>query len=129
MCNVFAIMLAGNLSFGIGSIFTFGSTTEFVDFPHEFLIGAALVGLGDAAILNLAIMSKFVLYEKWGWTNKSLGAHSSAIYNLAMNFSSALGTILSGVGDSRESEIPGLGIMCGVCVTVTICLLFCKLVK
>ena len=54
-CDVFLVMILGNLSFYIGVAFCFGSTTEFMVFPFAFEIGAAMVGFGDAATMNLCI--------------------------------------------------------------------------
>ena len=129
MFQVFNIMIIGNILFYIGCILSFGSTTEFLRFPLEFEVGSMLVGLGDAAVINLAIMSKFVLFEKWGMSLEGLGARSTALNNLVVNLSSAAGVILSGFSLTQDSEIPILGTAGGVFIVVTVGLIFCKLVK
>ena len=129
MFQVFNIIIIGNILFYIGCILSFGSTTEFLHFPLEFEVGSVLVGLGDAAVINLAIMSKFVLFEKWGMSLEGLGAQSTALNNLVVNLSSAAGVILSGFSLTQDSEIPMLGTAGGVFIVVTVGLIFCKLVK
>ena len=129
MFNAFNIMIFGNTLFYIGCILAFGSTTNFLHFPSDFEVGSVLVGFGDAAIINLAIMSKFVLYEKWGVSVAGLGARSTAVNNLVLNLAAATGTILSGLTLTRESEIPALGTTGGAFIVVTISLVLCKLVR
>jgi hypothetical protein len=87
------------------------------------------MGLGYPATINLAIMSKFVIFERWGLTTEGLGSQSTPLYNLIFNLSSALGVILAGLTHSRASEIPALGTIGGLFVIVSIGLLFFKLVK
>ena len=127
--NVFTLIIMGNVLYFIGCIWAFGSTTKLLHFPYDFEIGSVLVGLGDAAVMNLAIMSKFVLFGKWGLPLQGLGARSTALNNLVWNISSAAGIILSGFTLTRGSEIPTLGIAVGTCFVVTVSLIVCKLVK
>lgn len=129
--NVFSAMIFGNVAFQTGYIFTFGSTTKFsfLKFPYGFEVGSVLIGIGDAAIANLSIMSKFVLYERWGLTTEGLGARSTAVNNVAVNLSVALGIVLSGFTLSRESEVPVLGGGAGVFILVGIGLILCRVVK
>ena len=129
MFNVFNIMIFGNIIFYIGCILAFGSTAKFLHFPSQFEVGSVLVGFGDAAIINLAIMSKFVLYENWGVSVAGLGARSTAVNNLVHNLAAASGTILSGLTLTRESEIPALGTTGGAFLVVTSSLVLCKLVQ
>ena len=127
--SVFNLIILGNVLYYIGCIWAFGSTTKLLHFPYDFEIGSVLVGLGDAAVMNLAIMSKFVLFRKWGLPLQGLGARSTALYNLVWNISSAAGIILSGFTLTRGSEIPTLGTAVGTCFVVTVSLIFCKSVK
>ena len=129
LLNVFNVMILGNIVFYVGCTLAFGSTTQFLQFPFDFETGSVLVGIGDAAVINLAIMSKFVMFQKWGVSIEGLGARSTAVNNLVQNLSSAAGTILSGMTLSRGSEIPALGTAGGALVGVTICLVLCKLVR
>ena len=127
--NVLTLIIMGNVLYFIGCILAFGSTTKLLHFPYDFEIGSVLVGLGDAAVMNLAIMSKFVLFRKWGLPLQGLGARSTALNNLVWNISSAAGIILSGFTLTRGSEIPTLGTAVGTCFVVTVSLIFCKSVK
>lgn len=61
--NMWTIMLTGTFLFMFGSVLAFGSTTSFLRFPFGFQVGSIMVGIGDASIVNLAISSKFVLFE------------------------------------------------------------------
>ena len=117
-CNVVMVMVTGTALFYLGSVLTFGSTTEFLNlFPFQFEIGSLLVGIGDAAVINLCIMSKFVLCEKWGVdTRGNLGARSTAVFNFMLNLSAAAGVALSGLTLSRESEVASLVCTAFVCV-------------
>ena len=122
------IMFIGNVLFYIGAIMAFGSTTEFLDFPGFFEIGCLLVGIGDSAVINIAIMSKFSLYQKWEVKAAGLAEHSSAVFNLSMSFSQALGTVLSGMAITRASEIPTIGGALAACVVNVIALTLCMVV-
>jgi predicted MFS family arabinose efflux permease len=69
------------------------------------------------------------MFKRWGLANKGLGSKSTKVNNLVVNISSALGTILSGITHSRDSEVPALGTTGGVFFIVSVGLLFSKLVK
>ena len=124
--NIFEVMIFGNVAFHAGYILTFGSTTTFINFPFEFEIGSVLIGLGDAAIVNLSIMSKFVLFERWSLSPQGLGALSAETHNLVLNLSVAFGIFLSGFTLSEESEIPVLCSGAAIFLLVSIGLILCK---
>ena len=123
------VMLVGNIVFYAGAILSFGSTTEFLAFPASFEIGSVLVGFGDAAVINIAIMSKFSLYEKWGVKTDGLAEQSTALFNLSFCISQAVGTVCSGLTITRESEIPTIVGAAIACVVNTVGLIFCISVK
>lgn len=102
--DIFKIMIFGNLSFYIGCLFAFGSTTTFLQFPLKFELGSLLMGMGDPCIVNLVFMSKFVMYERWMMTTTDLGARTATINNFVFNISCLLGTVASSVSVSRQSE-------------------------
>ena len=122
-------MLIGNAVFYAGAILAFGSTTEFLAFPGSYEIGSLLVGIGDAGVVNLAIMSKFSLYEKWGVKTDNLGERSTALYNFAMATSNAAGTVLGGLTITRASEIPTICGALAACFVNTVGFSLCILVK
>ena len=128
--NVFSVMIFGNIVFHAGCIITFGSTTKytFLHFPFGFELGCLLVGIGDAAVINLSIVSKFVLYEKWGLSIQGLGARSTAVNNLTLNLSVALGIVLSAYTLSRDSESSVLEGGAGVFLLVGVGLIMCRVV-
>ena len=129
MFNIFNVIMVGNVVYYVGCIMTFGSTTEFLRIPASFEVGAVMVGIGDAAVINLAIMSKFVMYNRWGLSTKGLGARSTAINNLVFNLAAAAGTIVSGLALTRESEIPAMATAVAVFFVVSIGLVMCRIVK
>ncbi|KAL5272126.1 hypothetical protein ACHWQZ_G000368 [Mnemiopsis leidyi] len=129
MFNAFNVMIVGNLAFYIGCILAFGSTTNFLSFPAGFEIGAVLVGVGDAAVINLAIMSKFFLYSRWGLSTEGLAARATATNNLVFNLAAAAGTVVSGLTLTRESEIPAMATTAAVFFVVSIGIVICKIVK
>ena len=124
----FAMMIS-NVIFHMGAILSFGSTTEFLKFPFSFEIGCFLVGIGAAGVINLAIMSKFSLYEKWGIRTDGLAARSTAIFNFSMSMSAAVGAVLGGLIVTRESEIPAIFGAIAVCLINTAGFIACILIK
>ena len=122
-------MLISNVVFHTGTILAFGSTTEFLAFPGSYEIGCLLTGIGDAGVVNLAVMSKFSLYEKWGVKTDNLGERSTMLYNLAMTISHAVGTVFGGLTITRSSEIPTLCGALAVCFINTVGFVLCIVVK
>ena len=112
----FAMMIS-NVIFHMGAILSFGSTTKFLKFPFSYEIGCFLVGIGAAGVLNMAIISKFSLYEKWGIRTDGLAERSTAIFNFSMSMSAAVGAVLGGLIVTRESEIPAI---CGAIIFCSI---------
>ena len=127
--NTLTVMIFGNVCFYAGCILAYGSTTEFLNVPFGYEIGLVLAGFGDAATLNLCIMSKFVLYEKWGVRKGTLGRRASATFNLILNMSYMLGIYAAGLTPSRESEIPTVVLMVVFFIVGTAGLFICKIVK
>ena len=123
------IMMIGNIAFYLGAILSFGSTTEFLVFPASFEIGSVLIGFGDASVLNIAVMSKFGMYEKWGVKTDGLAEQSTAVFNFCFCISQFVGTVLSGFSITRASEIPLICIAITVCLLNTIGFIFCTLVE
>ena len=124
-----SVMLIGNIAFYVGAILAFGSTTEFLVFPASFEIGSVLVGFGDAAVINIAIMSKFGMYEKWGIKMEGLAERSTAVFNFSFCISQVFGVVLSGLTVTRASEIPAIGVAVAACLLNTVGFIFCMLVK
>ena len=124
-----SVMLIGNIAFYVGAILAFGSTTEFLAFPASFEIGSVLVGIGDAAVINIAIMSKFGMYEKWGIKMEGLAERSTAVFNFSFCISQVFGVVLSGLTVTRASEIPAIGVAVAACLVNTVGFIFCMLVK
>ena len=122
-------MLIGNVMFHVGAILAFGSTTEFLNFPLSYEIGCFLVGIGDAGVINLAVMSKFSLYEKWGVRTDGLAEKSTALFNFSMSISAAVGAVFGGLTITRESEIPAIFGAIAVCLVNTAGFIACILIK
>ena len=127
--DVFMTMLLGSVLLYVGLILVYGSTTEYLTFPFSFEIGAVFIGFGDAAVVNLCIMSKFVLYKKWGVSNTDLGKHATTVYNAMLCLSGVSGVLVSGLTTSRDSEVTTLGGGVVALAVVTVGLLFCRMVK
>jgi len=126
--DVFLIMILGNIVFYVGCVSAFGSTTQFLNYPLAFEVGSVLIGLGDAAIVNLCIRSKFALYERWGLEDPELGVRSTTVFNVVLCLSGVVGTVLSGLTTTRASEVPTLGVSVAACFVLSVGLVFCKLV-
>ena len=124
-----SVMLIGNIAFYVGAILAFGSTTEFLAFPASFEIGSVLVGIGDAAVINIAIMSKFGMYEKWGIKTDGLAERSTSVFNFCFCISQAVGTVLSGLTVSRASEIPLIATALAACLVNTVGFIWSSMVK
>ena len=122
-------MLIGNIVFYVGSILAFASTTEFLNFPLSYEIGSFLVGIGNAGVTNLAIMSKFSMYERWGLRTDGLAEISTALFNFSMSASTAVGVVLGGLTITRESEIPAIVGAIAVCLVNTAGFIACILIK
>ena len=122
-------MLISNAVFYTGAILAFGSTTEFLSFPASYEIGSLLTGIGDAGVINLVIMSKFSLYEKWGVKTDNLGENSTALFNFMMATSNAVGTVMAGLTITRASEIPTICGAAAACLINTVGFILCILVK
>ena len=122
-------MLISNFVFYIGAILAFGSTTNFLMFPSSYEIGSLLIGIGDAGVINLAIMSKFSLYEKWGVRTDGLAEKSTALFNFSMSISIVVGSVLGGLTTTRESEIPAIFAAIAVCLMNTAGFIACILIK
>ena len=127
--DVILLMAFGSLSLYVGLIIVYGSTTEFLSFPHAYKIGYVIAGLGDPAFLTVTIMSKFVLYEKWNVGVTGLGEKAAAVYNISFNVATAIGIALSGLTLSRASEVPTLATAGTMCVIGLICYAVCKSIK
>ena len=104
--NCIIIIAVGNVVFYSGSFLTFCSTTKFLDFPFQFEIGSVLIGIGDAAVVNLCIMSKFFLYERWGLDNRCLGKKATLLFNGMLNLSAVVGISIAGLTLTKGSEVP-----------------------
>ena len=122
-------MLIGNIVFYVGSILAFASTTEFLNFSSSYEMGCFLVGIGNAGVTNLAIMSKFSMYERWGLRTKGLAEKSTPIFNFSMSASTAVGIVLGGLTITRESEIPAIVGAIAVCLVNTAGFIACILIK
>lgn len=130
--DVLGLMAIANTLYYLGSIIAFASTTsilQFLNFPYQLLIGLVLMGIGEAGHLNLIIMSKFALYEKWNMSRCGLGKRSTAINNVSLSISSALGTAISAFSLTEESEVPTIVTLTGVGVVLTLGLILSRLVK
>ena len=128
-CNPIVIMIFGNICFYMGAIFMYGSTTYYLMFPGCLEIGAVLVGIGDAAVINLCLVCKFYLYRIWKRDLKTIGEKATTYFNFAMSGSDMFGIVLSGITSTEESEIPTL-IMSGICFTIAMSfLIFCNFVR
>lgn len=127
--DIFIIMISGNFIFYLGCLITFGSTTTFLRFPLEFELGSLLMGMGDPCILNLVLVSKFVMYERWAMSNAGLGVRMAKVNNLVLNISCLLGMIASSGSVSRHSEIPVLSITAAAYTVGSLGLVAARLVK
>ena len=130
--DVLGLMAAANISYYVGSIMAFASTTsmlQFLNFPYQLVIGLILLGLGEAGHLNLCILSKFTMYERWQMRRSGLGKRSTMINNVSLSLSSALGTAISAFSLTKESEIPTMITLAGLCVCLTCGVLICRTVK
>lgn len=130
--DVIGLMATANIMYYFGSIVAFASTTttmQFLGFPYQLLIGLVFMGIGEAGHLNLCIMSKFALYDKWNMRKTGLGKRSTILNNIALSLSSAAGTAISGYSLTEESEIPTVATLIGLGVCLTAVTLFCKHVK
>ena len=123
------VMLIGNVVFYAGAIMAFGSTTEFLAFPGSFEIGSVLVGIGNAAVINIAVMSKFSLYEKWHVKTDGLAERSTAVFNFSLCLSQAVGTVIGGLSVTRASEIPTISGAAAACLVNVIGFLLCIFVR
>ena len=124
------VMLIGNAFLYIGMLLAFGSTTEFLAFPASFEIGSVFIGIGNAAVVNIAVMSKFSLYEKWGVkTDGNLAERSTAVFNFSISISQAVGIVLSGLVVTRASEVPTIVGAVAACLFNTVGFILCILVK
>ena len=130
--DVLGLMAIANTLYYLGSIIAFASTTsilQFFNFPYQLLIGLVLMGIGEAGHLNLIIMSKFALYERWNMSKYGLGKRSTTINNVSLSISSAMGTAISAFSLTEESEIPTMVTLTGVGAVLTVGLVLSKLVK
>ena len=124
------VMLIGNVFLYIGMLLVFGSTTEFLAFPASFEIGSVFIGIGNAAVLNIAVMSKFSLYEKLGVkTDGNLAERSITVFNFSISISQAVGIVLSGLVVTRASEVPTIIGAIAACLFNTVGFILCILVK
>ena len=122
-------MLISNFLFHMGALLAFGSTTEFLKFPFSYEIGCFFVGIGSAGVINLATISKFSLYQKWGVKLDGLAERSTAIFNFSMSMSAAVGAVLGGLIVTRESEIPAICGATAFCLINTAGFIACILIK
>ena len=130
--DVFCTMAIGNMVFHCGAVLAFGATTyqfKFMDFTCQLVVGLVLMGLGEACHLNLCIPSKFVLYEKWTLDKTGLGQHASKIFNIFVNTSGMMGTVISALSLSEESELPTVAVISGLGVTLTLGILLVNRVQ
>ena len=104
--NCIIIIAVGNTVYYSGCFLTLCSTTKFCEFPFQFEIGSVLMGIGDAAVINLCIMSKFFLYERWGLNNRCLGRKATVMFNTMLNLSAAVGISIAGLTLTKGSEAP-----------------------
>lgn len=125
--NTFTIMIVGNAMFYLGLLLAYGSTTKVFKFSSSFEIGCILIGIGDPGVLNMGIMSKFVLYKNWGIMDKDLGVRSTKLNNLALCVSGVLGVALPGLLISIDKAFLGIVVACWFITNIA--LVMCKLVK
>ena len=104
--NCIIIIAVGNAVYYSGCFLTFCSTTKFWEFPFQFEIGSVLMGIGDAAVINLCITSKFFLYERWGLDNRCLGKKATVMFNVMLNLSAVVGISIAGLTLTKGSEVP-----------------------
>lgn len=130
--DVLNMMAVANVSYYLGSVIAFAATTttfRVIPFFYQLIIGLVLMGLGEAGHLNLLILSKFSLYEKWKLPRSGLGKRSTMINNVSLSISSALGTAISGFSLTKNSEIITMTSLTGVCIFLTIGLILARVVK
>ena len=130
--NIIRTMMIGNVLYHSGAVVAFGATTSnfrFLNFSHQLLIGLVLMGLGEACHLNLCIPSKFALYDKWGLEKRGLGEEAAKLYNIVLNLASTVGTVMSALSLSDESEVPTVAGISGLGAFLFIGLLLSNLVK
>ena len=130
--NIIRTMMIGNVLYHSGAVVAFGATTSnfrFLNFSHQLLIGLVLMGLGEACHLNLCIPSKFALYDKWGMDKRGLGEEAAKLYNIVLNLASTVGTVMSALSLSDESEVPTVAGISGLGAFLFIGLLLSNLVK
>lgn len=109
-------MAAANALFYLGCLISFSSTTEslqLLPYPYQLCIGLVIMGIGKAGHLNLLMVSKFALYNKWRLKIGGLGKRSATINNVMLCLSSGLGSAVSGVFLKAESEIPIVAFLIG----------------
>ena len=104
--NPFLVLAAGVVFHYGGAVMMFGSTTDSYMCVHYGLeIGLVFLGLGVGILGTIPVMSKFILFEKWGLSIVGLGQHATAVNLLAVSVSAFFGIILSGTILSESSEI------------------------
>ena len=116
--NTIVIMIFENLCFYMGAICMYGSTTSYLMFPGCLEIGAILVGIGDAAVINLCLVSKFYLYKIWKRDLETIGEKAMTYFNFFSCTSAMFGMVFSGITSTKESERPTL-IMNGIGFVLT----------
>ena len=123
------VMLVGNVVFYVGAVMSYGSTTEFLAFTGSFELGSVLIGIGNAAVINIAVMSKFSLYEKWQVKTEGLAERSTAVFNFSLCISQALATVMGGLTITRASEVPTICAAGVACFVNVVGFLLCLLVR
>ena len=123
------VMIAGNVSFYIGVVLIYGSTTDFFVFRGSFEMGVLLAGIGDAGVTNLCIPSKFEMVQKWGKNDSHIGTMSTMYFNAALAAASVVGITLSGLTITPESELPTVVISGAMSVVTSITMILTQIFK
>ena len=126
--DIIISILVWNIVFYCGSLLMFASTTTYASFYFEFEVSAVLVGLSDAIVTNLIIMSKFFMFERWkkDCTDLNLGQHASRVFNVSDSLGHIVGAVLSSFSMYRKGEIPTLTVFSVFAVLTSLSMIICK---
>ena len=120
-------LMVSNALFYIGSLLMYASTTPFLAFNLDFEVSSVLVGLGNASISNLIILSKFVMFEKWLMRSNNLGQHATTVFNVIDSLGQIVGAIISGFSLQNRGGIPTLSVFFAFMIVTTFSLVLCKI--
>ena len=106
--DVFYGLMATNVVFYTGSLIMFASTSPYLSFNSDFEISTTLVGMSNASISNLIILSKFVMFERWEKDTRkiNLGQHATKVFNATDSLGQIVGAVISGLSLGRGSVVP-----------------------